>query len=283
MIRASVFLIAMATIFGAIGSLFGVQGAAYAAALSVVIAFWGFWSTPSKLAAIGAVEVTDPKMIALVHELSARARIPAPRVFEMHERQPNALALGPNPQQAVLVMTTGLRKRLSRAELAAVLGHELAHIRYRDTLVATIGMTFLTAIASLALFVGLIGLLVGRNSGGLIIGLAILAPLTGLVVHTAMSRSNEYRADQFGADLSGDPKHLISALLKLDSAAKRVRNSTVLNRPVLTPLFVVDPTPGSWINALFSTHPPIERRIARLEAMRSSAIGSTNLGRIAPN
>jgi heat shock protein HtpX len=280
MIRASVFLIAMAAIFGSIGSLFGLQGAAYAVALSVVIAFWGFWSTPSKLAAIGAVEVTDPKIIALVHELSARAGIPAPRVFEINERQPNSLALGPNRLQAVLVITAGLRKRLSRRELAALLGHELAHIRYRDTLSATIGITFLTAIASLALLLGLIGLLVGRNGGGLIIGLAILAPLTGLVVHTAMSRSNEYRADRFGADLSGDPKHLISALLKLECAAKRVRNSTVLNQPVLTSLFVVDPAPGSWINALFSTHPPIERRIARLEAMRAE-ICSTNSGRIA--
>jgi heat shock protein HtpX len=165
MIRASVFLIAMAAIFGAIGSLFGVQGAAYAVALCIVIAFWGFWSTPAKLAAIGAVEVTDLKIIALVRELAARAGLPAPRVFEINERQPNALALGPNPQQAVLVMTTGLRKRLSRAELAAVLGHELAHIRCRDTLSATIGMMFLTAIASLALLLGLIGLVAGRNSG----------------------------------------------------------------------------------------------------------------------
>ena len=269
MIRASIFLIAMAAIFGSIGSLFGVQGAAYAVALSIVIAFWSFWSTPAKLAAIGAVEVTDPKIITLVGELAARAGVPAPRVFEIKERQPNALALGPSPQQALLVMTSGLRKRLSRPELAAVLGHELAHIRYRDTLSATIGMTFLTAIASLALLLGLIGLVVGRNGGGMIIGLAILAPLTGLVVHTAMSRSNEYRADRFSADLFGDPKHLITALRKLDSAAKRLRNATVLHRPVLTPLFVVDPAPGSWVNALFSLHPPIERRIARLEALRA--------------
>ena len=91
----------------------------------------------------------------------------------------------------------------------------------------------------------------------MIVGLAILSPLTGLVVHTAMSRSNEYRADRFGADLAGDPKHLITALRKLESAASRIRNRTVLKRPVLTPLFVVDPAPGSWINALFSTHPPL--------------------------
>jgi heat shock protein HtpX len=262
----------MAAIFGAIGSLFGIQGAAYAVALSIVIAFWGFWSTPAKLAAIGAVEVTDPKIITLVGELAARAGVPAPRVFEINERQPNALALGPNPNQAALVLTSGLRNRLSQAELRAVLGHELAHIRYRDTLSATTGMTFLTAIASLAVLLGLVGLLVGRNAGGMIIGFAILTPLTGLIVHAAMSRSNEYRADRFGANLSGDPRHLITALRKLESAANRVRNPTARNRPVLTPLFVVDPAPGSWVNALFSNHPSIEARTARLEAMCSEQL-----------
>jgi heat shock protein HtpX len=269
MIRASVFLLAIAAIFGAIGSVFGVQGAAYAISLSIVMAFWSFWSTPAKLAAIGAVEVTDPKLIALVRDLAARAGVPAPRVFEIDERQPNALTLGPNPRHAVLVLTAGLRKGLSRAELTAVLGHELAHIRYRDTLSATIAVALLTAIASLALLLGLIGFVVGRNGGGLIVGLAILAPLIGLLLHTAMSRSNEYRADRLGGNLSGDPKHLITALRKLDAAAKRIQSPTAVGRPALTSLFVVDPAPGSWISALFSSHPPITRRIARLEAMRA--------------
>jgi heat shock protein HtpX len=257
----------MAAIFVATGSLFGPVGAASALALAVLTVFWGFWNTAGKLDAIGAVEVTNPKILKMVASLAAKAGIPAPAVFEIAEKQPNALMLGPTPHQAVLVLTAGLRKRLTDSEFAAVVGHELAHVHFRDGLSASIGVAFLSAITSLALLLGLVGLAARRSGGGFILALAIAAPVIGLVCLMAMGRSAEYRADKFAAELCGDPRDLIAALRKLDAFTRRIVNDTALAQPALASLHIVDPFPGTWLSRLFSTHPRIEKRIARLEKL----------------
>jgi len=264
--RAALLLLTMAGVFVAIGSLFGPVGAAFALALAVVTGFWSFWSTAGKLAAIGAVEVTDPKIIAMVAGLAAKAGIPAPPVFEIPEKQPNALVLGPTPHQAALVLTTGLRKRLTDRELAAVVGHEIAHIRSRDTMSATIGVTILSAVTSLALLLGLLGFVLRRNGGGPLIALAILTPVLVLIVHLAASRSREYAADRFAAEMVGMDQ-MIAALRNLDISSRKSANTVAFNRPELASLFIVDPLPQSWLGRVFSTHPPLLKRIERLERM----------------
>lgn len=269
-LRAGSLLVGMAALFVAIGSLFGAVGAATALALAIMTVFWSFWSTPAKLRAIGAVEITNPHLIAMVARLAAKAGIPTPRVFQIQEAQPNALAFGPNPDQAVIVLTAGLQSLLTERELSAVIGHELGHICYRDFLAATLGITFLDAIISLALILGLIGLALRRNGGGVILALALLFPLIALVLHLAMSRSTEYRADRFGAELCGNPRDLISALQKLEDQSRYIANEAAIAQPAFASTFVVDPFPDTWLSRIFSTHPATQRRIARLERLQIS-------------
>lgn len=257
----------LAALFAAVGSLFGVIGAAVALATAIVISFWSFWSAaPSLLARTNAVPCTNAAALEAVAELASRAGIPAPRIFEIADIQPNAFAIGANPESAVVILTSALCVQLSKAELRAVIAHEIAHIRNRDMLACTMATTFVGAIASLALLLGLLGFAARRNGGGVIILLAILAPLTGLILKLAMSRSIEYRADRDAAGLCGHPRDLISALRRLHALTGRIESDTAVLNPALASLFIVDPLPQSWLGALFSSHPPITDRIARLEA-----------------
>jgi heat shock protein HtpX len=267
-IRTVALLGLIATIFAAVGSLFGAAGAVVALAMAVVMAFWSFWHTgPAILAQCGARYVTDRNLIEAVQQLAAKAGIPAPRVFEIQETHPNAFALGSDPAHAAIVVTMGLRRRLKGDELRAVMAHEISHIANRDTLSATVGVTLLNAIAMLALWLGLIGLAARRQGGGALLFLAILAPISALVLHLAMSRSQEYQADREGAILCGNPDDLIRALIKLDASTRRVASITAHDQPALAALFIVDPLPNLWVGRLFATHPPIWKRIARLREM----------------
>jgi heat shock protein HtpX len=258
----------LAILFALIGSLFGIVGAAVALAIVVCLTFWSFWSAASDaLACTGAVLCKDIHVLAAAAKLAERAAIPVPCIYEIEDAQPNAFAIGPNPQSAVVVLTSALSAELTEAELAAVVAHELAHIRNRDTLVCTIAATFVNAIASLALVLGLIGLAVRRHGGVAIIFLALLAPIIALILKFALSRSAEYRADRDAAALCGHPRYLISALQKLDLVSRSVQSNSAALQPAFASLYIVDPLPQSWLGMLFSAHPPLARRIARLEAM----------------
>jgi heat shock protein HtpX len=267
-IRTAALLSLITALFVAIGSLFGTEGAGVALAFAAMMSFWSFLrAAPAILRRAGARDVTDAKLLAVVYDLAAKATMPVPRLFEIEEGQPNAFAVGRNPEHAAIVITTGLRRRLNTEELRAVLAHELWHIANRDTLSATLGVTLLSAIGTLAILLGIVGLAARRNGGGALIFLAILAPVVAVILHLAMSRSQEYCADREGALLCGNPDHLISALIKLDTSTRRVSSATAAAQPAIASLFIVDPLPNTWIGRLFASHPPIAKRIARLRAM----------------
>ena len=262
------FVVLQAALFALFGgAFFGAAGAATALAVSIVVNFWSFWQAgPSVLRSLAAVEIVDDKqLLGIVSLLSARANIPAPRVFEIRERQPNAFVVGASPRQACLLVTTGMRANiLTSEELAAVIGHELGHIHRRDTLCATLSATLVSAIVSLALILAVLGSALRRDGGVFLILLAVVAPLCSVVIFMAASRSREYAADRFSAGLIGDPQPLIGALTKLDRLTRRRNNETVLAFPALAQLCIVNPMPRSWLGTMLAMHPSIENRIARL-------------------
>jgi heat shock protein HtpX len=254
-----------------LGFLFGPVGPAAALGLMVATALWSFWYTgPAILAQCGARRVTDPNLVEAVAELAAKAGIPAPRILEIQETHPNAFALGAGSGHASIIVTLGLRSRLTLDEQRAVIGHEISHIAHHDTLRATLGVTLMGAIATLAVWLGLIGLSVRRQGAAALLFLAILAPVSALVRRLAGAQSREYQADREGALLCGNPADLISALSKLDASARRFASITANDQPALAALFIVNPLPNSWVGRLFTAPPPIAKRIARLSAFSSS-------------
>jgi heat shock protein HtpX len=204
-----------------------------------------------------------------VASLAERASLPMPKVYIMDNPQPNAFATGRNPENAAVAATTGLLQTLSRSEIAGVMAHELAHIKNRDTLVMTLTATLAGAISMLANF----GLLFGgrdRNSplgplGGIV--LIILAPLAAMIVQLAVSRTREYEADRGGAEISGEPLSLASALHKISRVAERVPNEAAEANPAMAHLFIVNPLSGQRMDNLFSSHPATENRVAELQKM----------------
>jgi heat shock protein HtpX len=266
--RAVLLVVMVAALFTAIGSLFGLVGAAVALTAAIFIVFWSFWSAAGDiLAQLNAVPCSDPGIIHATSIMAASAGIPAPLIYEIEDAQPNAFALGPNPQSAIVILTSALSAQLTRPEINAVIAHELAHIHNRDTLTSAIATTFVSAIASLALLLGLIGLIVCRHGGAVIIALAAVAPLIALILRFALSRSVEYSADRDAVHLCNGPRNLISALQKLEQSSHGVESKIAALEPALASLYIVDPMPGSWLSRIFCTHPPTARRIARLEAM----------------
>ncbi|HYH00040.1 MAG TPA: zinc metalloprotease HtpX [Terriglobales bacterium] len=217
-----------------------------------------------------------PLLHATVQELAQQAGIPKPRVYLIPEHQPNAFATGRNPKKGVVAVTQGIMDVLSPRELRGVLAHEIAHIRNRDILVATVAAAIAGAISYLGQALQF-GFLFGGASdeegdssivGGL--AMALLAPIIALLIQMGVSRSREYLADETGARISGDPEALASALEKLDFAARRVPAGV---EPATASLFIVNPFAGagSMMN-LFSTHPPMRERIRRLRSMRGTAV-----------
>ena len=252
--RTAILLAGLTALFMAVGYLLGgPEGMVIAFIVAVAMNRFSYWrSDRLVLSMYGAQEVDDrtaPEFVGLVRELSSRAGLPMPRVFLMDNPQPNAFATGRNPEHAAVAATTGLLDTLSPRELAGVIGHELTHIRNRDTLTMTVTATIAGAISMLAQFGGLFGGRrdsEGNRSGGLAALLAIfLAPLAAMLVQMAISRTREYAADRGSAQLSGDPLGLVSALGKLDNAARQIENPQAQQNPATAPLFIVNPLAGA--------------------------------------
>jgi heat shock protein HtpX len=255
----------------------GRTGMALAFLMAAGMNFFSWWfSDKIVLRLYGAREVGPseaPAFYAMVQQLALRANLPMPRVYLIPSASPNAFATGRNPSHAAVAATEGILRLLSPEELEGVMAHELAHVQNRDTLVSTIAATFAGAISMLGNMLQWGAILgAGRRdeeegAGGMIgaLAMAIIAPIAALLIQMAVSRSREYLADDAGARICGNPLSLASALRKLHHGAHAVPMSEA--RPASAHLFIVNPLTGGGLLSLFSTHPPMEERIARLEAL----------------
>ena len=256
----------------------GTNGAVVALILAGFMNFFAYWfSDRVVLAMYGAREVTqesEPRLYGIVKSLAMKAGLPMPKVYIINQENPNAFATGRNPRNGAVAVTTGLMRMMNDEELAGVIGHELAHIKHRDILISTIAATIAGAISYLAYmaqWAALFGM--GRSDergGGNIIGLLfmiIVAPLAAMIIQMAISRSREYAADDGGAEICGNPIYLANALRKLGVAAKRIPlRVNEATAEATAHMFIVNPLKGEGLFSLFSTHPPLEERIKRLEA-----------------
>lgn len=221
-------------------------------------------------------EADDPQLFAMVRDLAQTAELPMPRVYVINDDAPNAFATGRNPQKGVVAVTTGIRRLLTERELRGVVAHELAHIKNRDILIASIAAMFATAISMIASMLQWGALLGGsrdseERGGGLgmigALAMAIIAPIAATIIQLAISRSREYLADETGARIAGDPLALASALAKLERGNARIPMHTVANSPASASLYICAPFSAGGLGGLFSTHPPIPERIRRLEVL----------------
>jgi heat shock protein HtpX len=274
--RTAILLAGLTALFMAVGYLLGgPEGMVIAFIVAVAMNVLSYWrSDKLVLSMYGAQEVdetTAPEFVGLVRDLSSRAGLPMPRTFLMENPQPNAFATGRNPEHAAVAATTGLLDMLSPRELAGVIGHELTHVKNRDTLTMTVTATIAGAISMLAQFGMFFGggrRGSGNRGGGLAALLAIfLAPLAAMLVQMAISRTREYAADRGSAQLSGDPLGLVSALGKIDTAARQIENVPAQRNPATAPLFIINPLSGVRMDNLFATHPSTANRIAALEKL----------------
>ena len=279
MLRTTLLLGALTGLIMLIGQwLGGSQGLILAFVFAIIMNFGSYWfSDKIVLAAYGARQVSEaeaPMLYRIVHTLALRDGIPMPTLYIIPSDAANAFATGRNPQHAAVAVTEGILQLMNERELTGVLAHELSHITNHDILISSIAATLAGVVMMIAQMAQWAALFGGAHQsddreggGGGVLGLlvtAIVAPLAATIIQMAISRTREYAADETGALLSGDPLGLASALGKLGSAAER----TPLNAsPQTAHLFMVDPLSGRSLMQLFSTHPPLEERIARLQAM----------------
>ena len=277
----TVFLLgALTGLLMLIGGYFGGQhGVVIAFFFAMIMNFGSYWfSDKIVLRMYKAQEVTEsqaPELYRMVKDLAMKASMPMPRVYIIPTDTPNAFATGRNENHAVVAATEGILRMLTRDELEGVLAHELTHIKNKDMLIGSIAATIAGAIvmlANMAQWAAIFGGLAGRNDdgeeggGGMIglIAMAILAPLAATIIQMAISRSREYMADVGGAKVSGKPYGLASALEKISRAAQQIPMDA---NPSTAHMFIVNPLSGRSLMNLFSTHPPVEERVARLRKM----------------
>jgi heat shock protein HtpX len=258
----------------------GQQGALIALILSVVMNFGSYWfSDKIVLALYGAKEIApneNPQLHEITDELAKKANLPKPRLYQVNLPVPNAFATGRNEKRAVIAVTNGILQLLTKDELRGVLAHELSHIKNRDILVSSIAATLAGAISYLAQMAYFAGMFTGRSSGDSrgggnafgTLALLILTPIIATFLHLAVSRSREYLADETGSHISEDPKSLASALKKLHQSS---RAHPLIGEPkyeATAHMFIVNPFKPSFLMSLFSTHPPVEERVKKLEALK---------------
>ena len=267
-----VLTVLFVTIGGALGGQSGMTLALIIAGVMNFVSYW--WSDKIVLKMYGAKELNRsdaPELFAMTEELTQRANLPMPKLYKVEGDQPNAFATGRDPQHAAVVVTEGITRLLSRDELRGVISHELAHVKNRDILIGTVAATFAGAISYLANMAQWAMIFGGRSSdddegnnpvAGIL--MMVLAPIAAMLVQMAISRSREFLADETGAQMSGNPLSLANALRKLHAGAAEIPMHAT---PATAHMFIVNPLSGGAFLNLFSTHPPMEERIARLEAM----------------
>lgn len=243
-------------------------GVVIALIVSLIMNFGSYWySDTIVLSMYDAQPVTKsqaPVLYDAVEALSTKAKIPVPKIYVIRENTPNAFATGRNEDHAAVAVTTGILKILNGDELEGVIAHELSHIKHKDILISTMAATIASAVVILSRWAMFFG---GNDDSGMIktIAVAIVAPVAATLIQMAISRSREYEADAGGAVVSGKPEALAGALAKLSRAA---RQQPMDANPSTAHMFIVNPLSGGAIMSLFSTHPPLEKRIERLMKMK---------------
>ncbi len=278
--RTAMLLAALTAIFMGVGYLVGgTGGMVFAFLLAAGMNLFAYWNADKMVLRMNGAREVDarsaPEFYAMVQNLAGKAGLPMPKVYVIDSPQPNAFATGRNPENAAVAATTGLLRSLSREEIAAVMAHELGHVRNRDTLTMTITATIAGAIsmlANFALFFGGTGSRENNNPLGAIavIVAALVAPIAAMLVQMAVSRTREYSADRAAAEITGEPSQLASALMKIQNAARQVPNPAAERNPAMAHLFIINPLSGARMDNLFSTHPSTENRIAALRAMEGA-------------
>lgn len=273
LLKTAVLMAAITALFMAIGAVIGGRaGMMFALMLALGMNFFSYWfSDKLVLRMYNAQEVdaqSAPQFYRMVQDLAQRAGLPMPRVYLIQEDAPNAFATGRNPDHAAVAATTGIVRMLSERELRGVMGHELAHVKHRDILISTISATMAGAIGMLANFAMLFG---GRDEEGRpvnpIAGLlvALLAPIAATLIQMAISRAREFEADRGGAEISGDPQALASALQKIERYAHGMPPiETAERHPETAQMMIINPLSGGGLRGLFSTHPSTDERVERL-------------------
>ncbi|MCA1299707.1 zinc metalloprotease HtpX [Stappia indica] len=281
--RTALLLAAMTALFMGIGFLIGGQsGMVIAFLIAAAMNVFSYWNSDKMVLrmhhAIEAHEHQAPELFHMVRQLAANAGLPMPKVYLIDNPQPNAFATGRNPQNAAVAATTGLLDTLSAEEVAAVMAHELAHVKNHDTLIMTITATLAGAISMLANFAFFFGGNRDNNNPLGFIGVLlamIVAPLAAMLVQMAISRTREYAADRMGAEICGNPMWLASALAKIAGGAAQIPNEDAERNPATAHMFIINPLSGQRMDNLFSTHPNTENRIAALRELAGSMAPAT--------
>ena len=274
-LKTSILMAGIIALFGAIGAMIGGKsGMLMALVFGGAMNIFSYWFSDKMVLrmynAQQVDETSSPYLYNMVRELAGRAQLPMPKVYIIHEDQPNAFATGRNPENAAVAATTGILQMLSERELRGVMAHELAHVKHRDILISTISATMAGAISALANFAVMFG---GRDEEGRPanpiagIAVALLAPLAASLIQMAISRAREFEADRGGAEIAGDPNALADALMKIDAFARCIPMPTAEAHPETGQMMIMNPLSGGGLRGLFSTHPATEERGARLRAL----------------
>ncbi|HYF07275.1 MAG TPA: zinc metalloprotease HtpX [Acetobacteraceae bacterium] len=274
-LRTTILLAALTALFAGLGYLLGgQQGMVVAFVIAAAMNLFAWWNSDRMVLRMHNAQPVGPHDAPRLHEmvagLAARAGLPMPALYVIHESQPNAFATGRSPARAAVAVNTGLLDMMDEEEVAGVIAHELAHIRNRDTLIMTVSATLAGAITMLAQFGGMFAPRdnSGRSANPLVmLAMLVLAPLAAALVQMAVSRSREYEADRAGAEICGNPLWLARALLKLEQGARQIPNYGAERHPATAHMFIINPLSGAGMDNLFSTHPRTANRVAALEEL----------------
>ncbi|HBK43208.1 MULTISPECIES: zinc metalloprotease HtpX [unclassified Polynucleobacter] len=278
--KTAILMAAITALFIVVGGMLGgEEGMLIALLIAIGMNFFSYWFSDTMVLKMTNAQQVDehsaPQLYAMVKELAEKAGLPMPKVFLIDEDAPNAFATGRNPENAAVAATTGILRVLSPRELRGVMAHELAHVKHRDILISTVAATMagaISALANLAMFAG------GRNSEGrqgnpiAALAVMILAPLAASLIQMSISRAREYEADRGGAEMSSDPESLAQALQKIHAYAQGIPFQAIERHPETAQMMIINPLTAGGLSQLFSTHPPMEERVARLINMSKNGV-----------